>query len=135
MAHKLASPYSRPDDFVFPTRRGTRRDRNTVRTRVLYPAIKRANAALEADGKTPISADVTFHSLRRTYASLLAEEGADAAYTKAQIGHKSAKFTLEVYTDVGKRRHGANERVGALLRRLQSAQNGTKRRGCPQGPA
>ena len=124
-AHKLASPFDGRDDYVFPTRRGTRRDRNTVRTRILYPAIKRANALLEADGKPPISVDVTFHSLRRTYASLLAEAGADAAYTKAQIGHKSAKLTLEVYTDVGNRRHGANERVGALLRGPETAQNGT----------
>jgi integrase len=124
-AHKLASPYSRPDDYVFPTRRGTRRDRNAVRTRILYPAIERANALLEAGGKPTISPDVTFHSLRRTYASLLAEAGADAAYTKAQIGHRSAKLTLEVYTDVGNRRHGANERVGALLRGPETAQNGT----------
>ena len=59
---------------------------------------------------------VTFHSLRRTYASLLAEAGADSGYTMSQIGHKSAKLTLEVYTDVGNTRHGANERLGRLLR-------------------
>jgi integrase len=123
--HRLASPFSERDDFVFPTRRGTRRERNTVRTRILYPAIERANVLLEATGRPLIPADVTFHSLRRTYASLLAEAGADAAYTKAQIGHKSAKLTLEVYTDVGNRRHGANERVGTLLRGFESAHNGT----------
>jgi integrase len=125
VAHRLASPFNGPEDYVFPNRLGGRRDRHNVRTRVLYPAIERANALLEADGKPTISPDVTFHSLRRTYASLLAEAGADAAYTKAQIGHKSAKLTLEVYTDVGNRRHGANERVGALLRGPETAQNGT----------
>jgi integrase len=123
--HKASSDFTDRDDFVFPTRRGTRRERNTVRTRILYPAIERANVVLEATGRPLISADVTFHSLRRTYASLLAEAGADAAYTKAQIGHKSAKLTLEVYTDVGNRRHGANERVGTLLRGLEAAHNGT----------
>jgi integrase len=123
--HKMASRFPDPDDYVFPTRQGTRRDRNTVRTRILYPAIERANARLQATGRAPISPNATFHSLRRTYASLLAEHGADAAYTKAQIGHKSAKLTLEVYTDVGIRRHGANEQVGTLLRGLETAHNGT----------
>jgi hypothetical protein len=42
-----------------------------------------------------------------TYASLLAEARADTAYTKSQIGQKSAKLTLEVYTDAGNRRHSA----------------------------
>lgn len=123
--HKASSSFNGRDDFVFPTGRGTRRDRNTVRTRILYPAIERANALLEATGRPLIAADVTFHSLRRTYASLLAEAGADAAYTKAQIGHRSAKLTLEVYTDVGNRRHGANETVGMLLRAVETAHNGT----------
>jgi integrase/recombinase XerD len=41
---------------------------------------------------------VTFHSLRHTYASLMAEAGVDAAYTKSQIGHVDARFTMGVYT-------------------------------------
>jgi hypothetical protein len=52
--------------------------------------------------------------------------GADSAYTKAQIGHRSAKLTLEVYTDVGNRRHSANERVGALLQACEVAPSGTR---------
>ena len=123
--HKAASPFQSPDDFVFPTRRGTRRDRNTVRTRILYPAIVRANARLEAAGRARIAPDVTFHSLRRTYASLMAENGADAAYTMAQIGHKTASMTLGVYTDVGNRQHPANERLGSLLRGAEVAHSGT----------
>jgi integrase len=124
-SHKASSPFNAPDDFVFPTRQGTRRDRNTVRTRILYPAIERANARLQAAGRAPISPSVTFHSLRRTFASLLAESGADAAYTMAQIGHKSPALTLGIYTDVGNRRHSASEQLGALLRGLETAHNGT----------
>ena len=45
--------------------------------------------------------------------------------TMSQIGHKSAKLTLEVYTDVDNRRHGANERLGRLLRAPEWAQIGT----------
>jgi integrase len=71
--HKPSSQFSTPEDYVFSTRRETRRDRNTVRTRILYPAIERANARLEADGLAAISPAATFHSLRRTYASLMAK--------------------------------------------------------------
>ena len=47
--HKIASPWSQPDDFVFPGRfRDQPRDRNSVRTRVLYSAIERANEVLAA---------------------------------------------------------------------------------------
>jgi integrase len=120
-AHKTSARFKGPDDYVFPTDRGTRRDRNNVRTRILYPAIERANGLLRSADRPLISPDMTFHSLRRTFASLLAENGADAAYTKAQTGHKSARLTLEVYTDVGNRQHGANEQLGKLLHGLETA--------------
>ncbi len=48
---------------------------------------------------------MTFHSLRRTYGSLMAENGADAAFTMAQIGHKTPGMTLGIYTDVGNHQH------------------------------
>lgn len=99
--HKLAAKWSRGDDFVFPGRnRGKPRERNSVRTRVLYPAIERANEVLAKEGRAPIPDGVTFHSLRRTYAALRAELGEHPAITAAQIGHTTARMTLDVYTDV-----------------------------------
>jgi hypothetical protein len=65
---------------------------------------------------------VTFHSLRRTYASLAAEAGADPAWTAAQIGHARSRFTLDVYADVRKRSHA--EGIGALVRDGEWAANG-----------
>jgi hypothetical protein len=59
---------------------------------------------------------VTFHSLRRTYASLAAEAGVDPAWTAAQIGHASSRFTLDTYTDVHNRSRSAAERIGSLIR-------------------
>ncbi len=62
-----------------PGRDGKRRDRNAVTRRVLYPAIERANKALgkREQATIPDGKDgqprVTFHSLRRTFASLAAE--------------------------------------------------------------
>jgi integrase len=87
--------------------------------------VARANKELVKGGYEPISDAVSFHSLRRTYASLLVAAGADPAYVMSQIGHRKSAFTLDVYTDVGNRRHPANARLGALLRPDEMAQNGT----------
>jgi integrase len=100
---------------VFPTEKGTRLDRNNIRARILRPAIERANRTLEEQGLALLPEGVTFHSLRHTYASLMAEAGVDPAYTKAQIGHTDARFAMSVYTHVGNRREAANARLDALL--------------------
>jgi integrase len=119
--HKARALDATPDAFVFPGRGGKRRDRNAVRRSVLYPAINRVNVKLrERELATiPDGSDgqprVTFHSLRRTYASLCAEANADPAWTSKQIGHKSSRFTLDVYTDVDHRRESPAEQVGALV--------------------
>jgi len=123
--HRHRASVAAPDDFVFPTRQGTRRDRNAVRNRVLRPAIERANAALAERGRELIPENLTFHSLRHTYASLMAEAGVDAAYTMAQMGHADARLTLSVYTHVGRRREAGNARLGALLAGADWAQTGT----------
>jgi integrase len=47
---------------------------------------------------------VTFHSLRRTYASLRCVCGDDIAYTASQLGHEDARFTLRCYAQASKRR-------------------------------
>jgi integrase len=99
--HKIAARWSQPNDFVFPGRsRGRPRDRNSVRTRVLYSAIKRANELLAKEDKPPLPDGITFHALRRTYAALRAELGEHPAITAAQMGHRDPRMTLRVYTDV-----------------------------------
>lgn len=116
--------------FLFPgratkTKTDLRRDRGAVLRRILKPAIKKANEALQERGHPTIGEAVTFHSLRRTYASLMAEAGADPAYTAAQIGHRSARFTLDIYTDVGRRRQAANTKLDSLTRGADWAPMGT----------
>ena len=105
-----------PSVVRFSGRQRRRRDRSAVTRRVLYPAIERANELLAERQLPAISEDVTFHSLRRTYATLAAEAGIDPAWTAAQIGHKRSRFTLDVYTDVGNRRNAPAERIGELIR-------------------
>jgi integrase/recombinase XerC len=133
--HKMGLPADpRPDAFVFPGRDGKRRNRNAVRVRVLGAAIKRANEHLAERELPTIDPDVTFHSLRRTYASLCAEASIDAAWTKEQIGHRSARFTLDVYTSVEHRRQSPAARLDALIRGEGPSPMGTGAQTTPAEP-
>ena len=99
--HKRAAAWRKPADFVFPGRiREQPRERNAVRTRILYAAVELANERLAEEDRPPIPKGVTFHSLRRTYAALRAELGEHPAITAAQMGHRDPRMTLRVYTDV-----------------------------------
>lgn len=112
--HKDAVKWGEPDDFVFAGRvRRQPRDRNSVRTRILYPAIEKTNEALAADDRPPLPEGLTFHSLRRTYAALRAELGEHPAITAAQMGHRDPRMTLRIYTDVTETR--PRTRMGNLL--------------------
>jgi integrase len=123
--HKVASRWSQPQDFVFPGRNRNRpRERNRVRTAVLYPAIERANEQLAREGKPPLPEGITFHALRHTYAALRAELGEHPAITAAQMGHRDPRMTLRVYTDVTGMR--PRTRLGGLLSDGEWALMGTE---------
>jgi len=139
--HKARRQWNSPSDFVFPGKHRRRPRERCAVGRLLKRAIERANELLEKDGWDPINSAVTFHSLRRTYASLMVEAGADPAYTMKQMGHRKAAFTLEIYSDVTTRREGANARLGALLGGDEKAQKGadgpnggSEARGAPEPP-
>ena len=124
-AHKAGADAADGSDVVFPNRRGTARERNNVRTRVLGSTIVRANARLAKAGKAPIQAGVTNHTLRRTFASLLYEAGASPAYVMAQLGHTSSALALEVYARKMERTRDTGTRMDALLRGADWAPIGT----------
>ena len=112
--HKAAAEWTEPHDFVFAGRiREKPRERNSVRTRILYGAIKKANEQLSAGDRPPLPDGITFHALRRTYAALRAELGEHPAITAAQMGHRDPRMTLRVYTDVSGMR--PRTRMGGLL--------------------
>lgn len=90
-------------DLVLCTSTGPRFWPSNLRRDVLFPAIGRANARLEQLGIAPIGR-LTFHSLRRTYASLRCVCGDDPRYTADQLGHTDPKFTFRVYAQASKRR-------------------------------
>jgi integrase len=106
--YRARSPYARLGDFVFPTSEGKRDNPSNVRNRFLDSAAKLANVELRAAGREPIP-DVTPHSLRRTFISLLLAAGAGLPYVMAQAGHNDPKMTLGLYAKViaSKTDHGA----------------------------
>ena len=111
-SHKAAARYSKPADYVFATATGRADSRSNIARR-LKRAVERANQAL-ADQDTPaIPIELSPHSLRRTFASLLYLRGENPVYVMHQMGHTDPKLALRIYTKVmgEQRRRGP----GALL--------------------
>lgn len=113
--HRAESDYSDPGDLVFPTSRGTSRNRSNVTRQIVQPAVERANVELAKVGGSLIEG-LTNHSMRRTFCALLYEAGASPAYVMAQMGHTDASLALEVYAKVMERQRDTGERMDALLR-------------------
>jgi len=90
-------------DFVICTSTGGRHSAANLRRDVLAKTVDADNVKLEAARIAPIP-PITFHSLRRTYASLRIACGDDVSYVAAQLGHEDGRFTLRVYTQATKRR-------------------------------
>jgi integrase len=92
-----------PTDYVIATSTGRKHNPSNLRRDVLAPAQTAANSALGELGIAPID-KLTFHSLRRTYASLRCACGDDVRYAADQLGHEDPRFTLKVYAQATKRR-------------------------------
>jgi integrase len=122
---KSDSWFAAPDDYVMPTSTGRKHNPSNLRRDVLHGAIKTANATLEKDGIAAIG-PITFHSLRRTYASLRCACGDDVRYVAGQIGHEDPRFSLRVYAQATKRRERlAGPHLKAYDRAIEWALMGT----------
>jgi integrase len=99
---------------VLATATGRKHNPSNLSRDVLRPAIDVANERLTKDGIAAIE-PVTFHSLRRTYASLRCAVGDDVRYTGAQIGHEDPRFTLRAYAQATKRRERPQGRTFAPM--------------------
>jgi integrase len=110
---------------VLATATGRKHNPSNLSRDVLRPAIDLANERLTKDGIAAIE-PVTFHSLRRTYASLRCAVGDDVRYTGAQIGHEDPRFTLRAYAQATKRRERpSGPHLRAYDRALEWARMGT----------
>jgi integrase len=104
-----------PYEPMFPTARGTQRDRNNARQRVVDPVVEEAEKlALKRTGR-PLPEGLTAHKLRHTFASLLLAHDPDPANAMAQLGHTDPAFTIRVYTHLMRRSPKEREALGALI--------------------
>lgn len=115
-----------PNAYVFGGKTGKRGNESNIRERLLKPSVEVANAALIENELTPMSDQITPHSLRRTFASILVALGEDPAYVMSQLGHTDPAFTLRVYTQVMGDRSGERERIREVVGASDLALAGTK---------
>ena len=111
------------DTPAFPTATGSRRDRNNVCTRVIQPALKRANLLRAQRHQPPIRVHITPHTLRRTYITFMLAAGFDVPYVQDQVGHADPTTTLAIYARVIRRadRDALRGELRALLGQNQAA--------------
>ena len=100
---KATTEHAAPAEHVVSTKSGKRHNESNLRRDVLAKTVAAANESLEAVSISPIG-KLTFHSLRRTYASLRCVCGDDMRYTADQLGHEDARFTMRCYAQASKRR-------------------------------
>jgi integrase len=105
------------DSPEFPTRNGTRREKDNVRKNVIAPVVAHANTLRLARGENRIRAHVTPHTFRRTYITFMVAAGYDIPYVQAQVGHKDPTTTLAIYAQVMRRpgRDQLRAEIRALL--------------------
>lgn len=84
--HKLQSPFSTDDDYVFSSESGSAMLRPNVAARGLGVALERSG--LE---------HCRLHDLRHTYASLMIGRGMDVTFVANQLGHANPQVTLSTY--------------------------------------
>jgi integrase len=102
----------RPDDFVFTTATGSPMNYRNVSTRGLDRAAE--TAQLNPDGVSKL----TFHDLRHTYGSHLAQSGLDPVGVQRQMGHARPSITMDLYVhefETARRREQVSERLVAAL--------------------
>jgi integrase len=98
--HARQRRFKKPDDFLFPTSKGTERDEDRFRDRILGTAVTRADRLLAREGSSPMPPDITPHALRRTYITYAGEAGYGVKYVMNQVGHMDSSLTVEVYNQL-----------------------------------
>jgi integrase len=112
--HRMSYPTG-PVDAAFPTRNGTAQRPDNVRSRILVPIHARANELLAKDGRLPI-AQMTPHTLRRTFASILAAANVPPRRAMYLLGHTDAKLPVRIRS----RRRVITEPAGRLDERRKA---------------
>jgi integrase len=98
LEHKAEFDFG-PHDPVFANRNGQRNAVDNVRRTIVETAVERANELLAARGQREI-AHCTPHTLRRTFASILAEVNLPPRRAMYLLGHTDPTLTIRVYQQV-----------------------------------
>ncbi len=109
-SERAAGP-SRP---LYATRDGKPQRPDNVRAKVIAQIVEDANELLAAREQPRIE-HCSPHTLRRTFASILAEVGVPPRRAMALMGHTDARFTMSVYQQVLDMGNGAVEDLENLL--------------------
>ena len=115
-SYKAAARYAKPTDYVSATATGKADTRSNIAKR-LKRAVERANQGLADQDIPAIPTELSPHSLRRTFASLLYLRGENPVYVMHQMGHTDPKLALRIYTKVmgEQRRRGPGARLVGVL--------------------
>jgi integrase len=111
----FASDPRGPAEPALASAAGTFRERTNVAT-LLDRVVDEANRMGAQTGLPPLPENVTPHTLRRTYITLLFEARAPLPYVMAQVGHKDEKTVLGIYARVLQRQ--SREAVGQAMDEL-----------------
>ena len=108
--HRLASSFSKPEDFVFATETGNPVYYRNASARGLDKAADRAG--LNPEGAQRLS----FHDLRHTAITHLIRSGADAAQVSRFAGHSKVSTTLDLYVGEFEKRkvNDSGQRLAAV---------------------
>ena len=69
----------------------------TMESVYFHPLIKKCNKVLDKENQIK---KIRFHDLRHTYATYLLSKGIPVKYVQDQLGHSTAKMTLDTYASV-----------------------------------
>jgi integrase len=128
-SYKEQARHGKPDDFVFATLRGRADSTSNIAKRLKRVALQ-ANELLAAEERAQIPPEISPHSLRRTFASLLYLRGENPVYVMHQMGHSDPKLALRIYTKVlgEQRRRGPGARLVSVLDEVRWVEAGGEAR-------
>ena len=89
--HYMKSEHKEDSDLIFCNEKGKPYNMDTIITKHFLPALRRARLRR-----------IRFHDLRHSNASLRLAQGQNIKYIQKQMGHASAKITLDVYSHLVK---------------------------------
>jgi integrase len=125
--HRAIRPHG-AEEPVVPTRNGTRNTQNNVLSRIVVPVHAEANGMLSEREQEPIE-HLTPHTLRRTFASILALCEVHPRRARQRRGHEDSRTAANIYEqDIDDRLRRRTARGSPWLRSRRGPRVFAKRR-------